>query len=72
MKKNALVINNSDNVATAIRDISLSSEAIIGCGDETTNANVLQDIALGHKFAIRDIGKGEEIIKYNCVIWSCY
>lgn len=68
MKKNALVINSSDNVATAIRDISLDSEATVGCGEETTIVKVLQDIALGHKFAIRDIAEGEEVIKYNCVI----
>ncbi len=68
MKKNALIINKSDNVATAIRDISSNTEAIVGCSDETITATVIQDITLGHKFAIRDITKGENVIKYNCVI----
>ncbi len=68
MKKNALVITSSDNVATAIRDISSNSEAVIGRGDETITADVVEDIALGHKFAIRDISEGEDVVKYNCVI----
>ena len=68
MKKNALVINSSDNVATAIRDITSAMEVVVGCGNETIIISILQDIALGHKFAIRDIAEGEDVIKYNCVI----
>ncbi len=68
MKRDALVIKDADNVATAIRDIASNSDAVIGRGDETITATVLEDIALGHKFAIRSISEGEDVIKYNCVI----
>ncbi len=68
MKKNALVINKADNVATAIRDISSGQGATVGSGDQVMTINVKQDIILGHKFAIRDIAEGEDVIKYNCVI----
>lgn len=68
MKKNALVIKREDSVATAIKDIASGEEALVGCLDKTLTIPVLQDIALGHKLAVRNISAGEDIIKYNCVI----
>ncbi len=68
MKRNALVIKEQDNVATAIKDIAAGEEAIVGCGEKNLKVKVLQDIVLGHKFAVRTIETGEDILKYNCVI----
>lgn len=68
MKKNALVIKEQDNVATAIKDIAAGEEAVVGCGEKTMKIKVLQDVVLGHKFAVRTIEVGEDILKYNCVI----
>ncbi len=68
MKRNALVIKEQDNVATAIKDIAAGEEAVVGCGEKTMTIKVLQDVVLGHKFAVRNIEVGEDILKYNCVI----
>lgn len=68
MKRHALVIKNQDNVATAIQDLPAGREAVVGMGEETISIRLLQEIALGHKFAIKDIEKGEDVLKYNCVI----
>lgn len=68
MKRDALVIKTEDNVATAIRDIAQSADAVVGAGETTFTLPVTQDINLGHKFALKKIVKGEDIIKYNCVI----
>ena len=67
MKVKAIKMNAKDNVATAIDDIE--SDEVIGVkNDEIFEIKVLQKIPFGHKIALRDIAKGEEIIKYGEVI----
>ncbi len=68
MKRHALVIKNQDNVATAIQDLPEGLDAVVGIDEETLSIRLIQEIALGHKFAIRKIARGEDILKYNCVI----
>jgi len=67
MKVKAIKMNAKDNVATAIDDIE-SGEVIGVKNDEIFEIKVLQKIPFGHKIALRDIAKGEEIIKYGEVI----
>ena len=68
MKRNALVIKDQDNVATAIQDLTIGQDALVGIDEETRCVRLIQAIDLGHKFAIREIAKGEDVLKYNCVI----
>jgi len=68
MERTAIAIKGQDNVATAIKDIAAGQEAAVGVGEQTLMVPVMQDIAYGHKFALRAIAKGEEVLKYNCVI----
>ena len=64
----AIKINEKDNVATAIYEIRANEIVKVKSDDETFEIQVLQEIPLGHKFALRDIRKGENIIKYGEVI----
>jgi altronate dehydratase small subunit len=59
MGRKYIVVDNGDNVATAITDMKK--------GEETENIalKLLQDIKYGHKFAIQDIDKGVYVIKYG-------
>ncbi|EBW8586976.1 altronate hydrolase, partial [Salmonella enterica subsp. enterica serovar Enteritidis] len=50
------------NVATALRDFKK--------GEKVANIELLNDIASGHKFALKDIKKNEIIIKYAEAIAS--
>ena len=68
MERTAIAIKEQDNVATAIKDIPAGQEAAVGVGEQTLMMQVTQDIAYGHKFALRAIAKGEAVLKYNCVI----
>ena len=68
MERTAIAIKEADNVATAIKDIPAGQEAVVGVGEETIIIPVTEDIAYGHKFALRSITKGETVLKYNCVI----
>ncbi len=68
MKKVAVVIHKSDNVATALTDLSKGQEVIVDIDGEEIKVTLLDNIPFGHKFAIKDIPKGEHVIKYGEVI----
>lgn len=59
--KQALKINPADNVAVAIGDLKKGSR--IDVGGETVE--LVTDVPAGHKFALRDIAEGENVIKYG-------
>lgn len=64
----AIMIKEHDNVATALRDIQPKEKGIIGAGDKTKVIQIQEHIPYGHKLAVRDISKGENIIKYGEII----
>lgn len=53
-------IHNSDSVAVAIENLKSGESVTV----ETEEITLLNDIPAGHKFAIKDIANGENIIKY--------
>lgn len=65
MRKQAVVIGVKDNVATVVDDFKAGTPIHFFLGDQEQSVQLLQDVPLGHKIAIRDISKGEEIIKYG-------
>ncbi|ECL0165062.1 altronate hydrolase [Campylobacter jejuni] len=60
--KGYIIVNEKDNIATALRDFKK--------GEKVVNIELLNDIASGHKFALKDIKKDEIIIKYAEAIAS--
>ena len=60
--KRFLKINAVDNVAVAIADDLKAGEVVEIDGQAIT---LLEDITRGHKFALRDIAQGENVIKYG-------
>ena len=64
----AIVINEKDNVATLISDVKAGDSVIVRMGNKEDKMTVKNDIKFGHKFAIRLIAEGDEIIKYGEVI----
>lgn len=65
-----LVHDSTDTVAVAVVDIAAGTECT--GRDLSTNkslsAKVIEDIPLGHKFALRDFAVGDTAIKYGCEI----
>ncbi len=60
--KDFLKINPADNVAVAINPLAGGTVVSVeGAGDIT----LVSDIPAGHKFALRDIAEGENVIKYG-------
>jgi len=62
MKDNILVIHTRDNVAVALRTLAAGEQAT---RKEIAGFLALEEIPASHKIALRDIGAGEEIIKYG-------
>lgn len=65
MKINALLMNERDNVATCVADIAAGEEVVFRRGDDFVTLKALEPIAYCHKIALRDISRGEDIIKYG-------
>lgn len=63
----AIVLSAKDNVATSLDELKEGDEVRVMNGEEKV-VRILQDIPFGHKFAIRKIERGEEILKYGEVI----
>ncbi|MGC8606682.1 MAG: UxaA family hydrolase [Vulcanisaeta sp.] len=68
VERQALVLNSSDNVAIALRDLKAGEEVVVRIGDSGLRVKFLNDIPFGHKFAIKDIPKCDYVIKYGHVI----
>ena len=68
MKQDAIMIKAQDNVATALRDLEAGETCQIMAGEEMLSVTMKEPIAYGHKFAVRDISEGTDIIKYGEVM----
>lgn len=67
-KRAAITMKVQDNVATAVESLAAGTNVTFSVGEQERHLTVKQDIPFGHKFAIRNIVKGEEIIKYGSPI----
>jgi altronate dehydratase small subunit len=65
---NALIMDSLDNVATAVRKLKSGEAIYIETGKDTADVVLLTDIPPGHKLAIKNIGRGEKIVKYGEII----
>lgn len=65
MKKNAVVINPQDSVATAIQPLKAGDVANMFVGNENLTITLLDDIPYGHKFAIKAVALHGEVYKYG-------
>ena len=62
---NALIIDEKDSVAVAIEPITKGSEVNYKFKDEVKTISAIEDIQIYHKTAIKDVKKGEPVIKYG-------
>ena len=59
-EKLTVKLNDNDNVATALRDINV--------GEKTHGIECINKIPKGHKISLKNIRKGQKIIKYDQLI----
>jgi altronate hydrolase len=60
--KDFIKINPADNVAVAINPLAKGTVVTVGADGDIT---LVCDIPAGHKFALRDLAEGENVIKYG-------
>ena len=63
-----IILNDNDNVATAVQVLTKGQKARVRRNREEVEILMTEDIPYGHKFAVRDITAGEDILKYGEVI----
>lgn len=68
MSNVAILLHPSDHVATALKELKAGDTVVVRLGETTYSVILREDIAFGHKYALRDIAEGEEILKYGLPI----
>ena len=64
-KADALVIHPRDNVAVALRDLTVGAEIRVNIGGESRRLRVMEAIPANHKVALRRIPSGGLVVKYG-------
>lgn len=68
MSIDAIILNAADNVATAVQDLEAGQKAVLRLDRALSHVAIREHIPYGHKFSVRTILRGEDIIKYGEVI----
>ena len=68
MSKITILLHTKDNVVTALTDLKEGEQVNASLDDISVDVVLRQDVAFGHKYALRDVTKGEEVIKYGMPI----
>lgn len=63
-----LYLNKKDSVAVALSDIPKHTAIVVKADQEDIVVTILEPIRFGHKFAVKVIDQGADIIKYGEVI----
>ncbi|MDN4524243.1 UxaA family hydrolase [Fictibacillus fluitans] len=63
-----VMMKPSDNVAIALMDLPQGTVVPVACEGHVQEVQLVQDIRFGHKFAVKPIAKGAEILKYGEII----
>ena len=63
--QDAVVLNSKDQLTTALRPLQVGDFARLLVGEAVQESKINIDVALCHKFAIRNVTLGEELTKYG-------
>jgi altronate dehydratase small subunit len=61
----AIMIDDRDNVAVVLDFKTVGSTASVEIGGRIETVKLVSEIPKGHKFALRDMKKGDVVIKYG-------
>lgn len=68
MKPNALLMNPKDNVVVCTKELEAGEKLYYKKGDEWVTLTLKEQIPIWNKVAVRDILRGDNILKYGEVI----
>ncbi len=63
-----LYLSTKDSVAVALSEIPENTSVVVKTGIEELVVPIIEPISFGHKFAVKAIEQGADIIKYGEVI----
>jgi altronate dehydratase small subunit len=63
-----LFLSKKDSVAVALSEIPENTQVVVKVGQQDIPVTILEPIRFGHKFAVKAIDQGADIIKYGEVI----
>lgn len=66
--KKIVVLSDADNVATSLADLAADARVEVTVDGETRSIVVRDAIPFGHKFAIRPLAAGADVLKYGEII----
>jgi altronate dehydratase len=64
-RASVIVINEKDNVATALESLEAGSSVPVKIGDRTEMVKLISYVPKGHKFALTEMDTGAAVIKYG-------
>jgi altronate dehydratase len=64
-KTRVMVIHEKDNVAIALEPLNAGAKVSVEVQDRVEKIQLLSDIPMGHKFALKNMDEGEVVIKYG-------
>ena len=65
IKQNFFIHSQKDNIAVASDDLNVGTVVKAKAGGKELEIKLLNNISLGHKFALQSIPKGGGVIKYG-------
>jgi len=68
LRQKAILMGVQDDVATALTDLTEGERISVSLQDVDMEVSLLESIEFGHKFALRDIAEGEDVLKYGMSI----
>jgi altronate dehydratase small subunit len=67
-RRKAIATHEDDNVASALTALGRGEVVEVEIGGSLFEVEVLSDVPFGHKFALMDIPRGGNVVKYGEVI----
>lgn len=68
MNRKAILLNERDDVATALAPLSRGEQIEAVTAGRSVEVTLREEVPFGHKYALRDIAAGEEVLKYGLPI----
>lgn len=68
MGSKVILLHVRDDVATALVDLAAGEEVRAALDGRVVDVVLNEEVAFGHKVALRDIAQGEEVLKYGMPI----
>jgi altronate dehydratase small subunit len=61
----AIIIDEKDNVAVALETLPVGRTVAVEIGGRVERIELVSEIPMGHKFAVRGVAAGAPIVKYG-------